>query len=272
MTATFRLERPTAREAPVVVEVPHAGLEVPASVRASLRVSDEAICRDADAWVDELWLDAPSWGATLLVANVSRYVVDLNRDADDIDARAVRGAPRADGSPRGVIWREAGDGQPALAAPLEWEQYQDRVDRYWRPYHDTLTAALESLHRRHGRVLLLSGHSMPSMGRAAPGEPARRRADVVPGTRGRSTAEVGVIDEVARHFSAAGLSVRHDDPYRGGATTARWGRPAAGYHAVQIELSRALYMDESTLRRRPQAMKWVRGVVSALVERVCAGA
>jgi N-formylglutamate amidohydrolase len=93
---------------------------------------------------------------------------------------------------------------------------------------------------------------------------------VVPGTRGKTTAARAVIDAVEQHFRAAGLSVRHDDPYRGGATTARWGRPHEGFHAVQVELNRALYMDEDDGDPRPERFDWLADVCAGLVDRLAA--
>jgi N-formylglutamate amidohydrolase len=83
---------------------------------------------------------------------------------------------------------------------------------------------------------------MPSAGKGAQG----RRADIVPGSRGRTTAAEAVIDLVERTFVTAGLSVKHDDPYRGGWATQRYGHPERGVHAIQIEINRALYADETT--------------------------
>ncbi len=102
------------------------------------------------------------------------------------------------------------------------------------------------MRKEHGHVVIVAAHSMPSTGRRVFGGRHVRRADVVPGTRGRSTADGRIIDLIDRHFRDAGLSVKHDDPYRGGWTTSSYGAPRRGQHAVQIELNRALYVDERT--------------------------
>ena len=265
----FRLERPAGRDAPVLVEVPHAGMGVPQDARASLMIDAATLRRDADSYVDELYRDAPSRGVGLLVAELSRYVVDLNREETDVDEWSVReGVSRREQFPRGVIWRETGDGRTALRAALSHAEYESRLERYYRPYHASLARELRTLHARHGRVLLVSAHSMPGHGHATHGKHRVRRADVVPGTRGRTTAASAIVDVVESYFRSAGLSVRHDDPYRGGATTARWGRPAEGFHALQIELNRALYMDERTCEPRPDGVEWLAVVCAGLVERL----
>ena len=114
--------------------------------------------------------------------------------------------------------------------------------------------------------MLLAAHSMPSVSRSALG--AAARADVVPGTRGRSSASAEVIDLVDQHFRDAGLSVRHDDPYRGGWTTTNYGRPKEGWHAVQVELNRALYVDEATSRPKDGDFEALQEVVSGLVAKL----
>jgi N-formylglutamate amidohydrolase len=95
-----------------------------------------------------------------------------------------------------------------------------------------------------------------------------RRADVVPGTLGRTSADARVIELVDQHFRAAGLSVRHDEPYRGGFTTAHYGRPLAGIHAIQVELNRALYMDEATCLPKPGDFERLQALLQRLVARL----
>lgn len=254
---------------PVVVEVPHAGVTVPPEVSVVTRADLATVARDADPYVDELYRGALAVGATVVAAELSRYVVDLNRDETDVDALSVEGvAPRSGSYPRGVIWRETADGRPSLRRRLTRAEYEDRLARYYRPYHRALTAELDGLRAQYGYVVLLAAHSMPSVGRDTPGAARVRRADVVPGTRGRTTAAGRLIDAVDVHFRAAGLSVRHDEPYRGGATTARWGRPREGFHAIQVELNRALYMDEATGERKTDGFRWLATLCGGMVERL----
>lgn len=259
------------RPAPLVVEIPHAGTVIPADVSDSLLATRHDVERDADPYVDELFDDAPTVGAVLLAARCSRYVIDLNRFEEDVDRAAVPDAPGGrNGFPRGIVWSETSDGRRALRAPLTLAEFTQRLDRYYRPYHRALATEIAALHERFGYVIVVSAHSMPSSSRTLLNDRPLRRADIVPGSRGRTTASASVIDTVDAHFRAAGLSVRHDDPYRGGATTIRWGRPEDGIHAIQIELNRALYMDETTLQRREQQMHWLRGLCTDLLRRLVA--
>jgi N-formylglutamate amidohydrolase len=159
-------------------------------------------------------------------------------------------------------------GAPALARPLTGVELAERLARFHAPYHDVLGQELGRLVQRFGFTVLVAAHSMPSVGRAGHGDTGVRRADIVPGTRGRSTADGRVIDLVDAHFRAAGLSVRHDDPYRGGYTTSHYGRPSAGVHAIQIEINRALYVNEATGEPRDGDFERLQTLITDLVERL----
>ena len=261
----FALSVPERGRTPVIVEVPHAGTEIPDSLRDEILAQPDALLRDADLFVDRLYQGAPRLGATLLAARTSRYVVDLNRSADDIDLDAGHEflAP-ARPQPRGVVWRVTADGRPLLKHPLDRPALEQRLRDYHAPYHTSLAQQLLRTRNEFGFALLLAAHSMPSAVRRA-GRDVERRADIVPGSLGRSSAHPAVIDLVDRHFRAAGLSVRHDEPYRGGYTTAHYGRPQHGQHAVQIELNRALYMDEATCRQKPGDFERLQQVLETLV-------
>jgi N-formylglutamate amidohydrolase len=258
---------PEGAETPLVVEIPHAGLDVPAHFLPDLLASARAIGRDADLYVDELYGAAHREGASVLIAQTSRYVVDLNRAEDDIDAHSVAGGPDVH-APRGVVWRNTGEGDRALAAPLRREAFEERLREIYRPYHARLASLIEQKKERFGCAVVLAAHSMPSLGRGSHVDRGSLRADVVPGTLGRSSADARFIDLVDAHAREAGFSVAHDDPYKGGFTTRHYGRPAVGVHVVQVELARRLYMDEVTFRRRSgrfdAVQAWCRDLVAKL--------
>jgi N-formylglutamate deformylase len=242
----FAVHEPKGPEIPVVVEIPHAGVFVDAESLASLAAPGRAIGQDADLYVDELYAGAADLGATVLAALVSRYVCDLNRAETDVDGLAVQGAP-ARSAPHGLIWRSTTENLPALTAPLDAKELTRRLDLVYRPYHRTLTALLEAKRAKFGYAILVCAHSMPSSGRPGHTDAGRERADVVPGSRGRTSAAPDVIEAPERLAQSIGWTVAHDDPYRGGFSTAQYGRPDLKVHAVQVELARRLYMDEQAL-------------------------
>ena len=263
------ITHPEFAPTPVLVEVPHSGLQVPADVEPQIDATPTAVLRDADMYVDQLYERAPQNGATLLVSRVSRYVVDLNRGPEEVDSAAVPRHPHARHIPaRGVVWRARTDGTPLLRSPLTTQQFARRIQLYYEPYHQTLREVATELRSRHGHVVILAAHSMPSTGRRVFGGRVVRRADVVPGTCGRSTADGRIIDLIDAHFRQAGLSVKHDDPYRGGWTTTRYGAPKRGQHAVQIELNRALYVDERTNEIKKHDFTRLQSVLDALVHKL----
>ncbi len=267
--SVFDLIVPREAQRPLLVEVPHAGLALPTELEGEIVASVDAMRRDADIYVDKLYAGAPELGATLLVAKLSRYVVDLNRAQNDVDAATVSDHPQPGSlQPRGVVWRATTDGHPILRQPLSYARLNARLKAYYMPYHEALAQTLSAMRAREGYAILLAAHSMPSSGRALHKDRGARRADVVPGTRGRTSASKRVIDLVDAHFREAGLSVRHDDPYQGGHTTAFYGRPRDGFHAIQIELNRALYVDEASCEPKPAEQKALVAVLDELVRKL----
>ncbi len=268
--APVDIREPVAPTTPLIVEVPHAGTFVDDTTRATLAVDDKAIARDADLYVDELYALVPTVGGTLVTTPFSRYVIDLNRGENDLDDATVEGAPHEPRATRGLVWRLTSDNRRAITKPLTRAEVNRRLDLVYRPYHAALTRLIDERRRAFGFAVVLAGHSMPGTGRAGHGDPARVRADVVPGTRGRTSAADAFIDAVDSTARAAGLSVEHDTPYRGGFTTTHYGRPAANVHVVQVELARRLYMNEGTLVRSPDRFEVLRGFCTDLARRLAA--
>ncbi len=266
--APFVVRAPSgAPETAVVVEIPHAGLFVDAPTMAFTVAPARSVGRDADLYVDEVFSAAHTLGATVLVAQWSRYVVDLNRAATDYDGLSVEGGG-AENRPRGLVWRLSTEGDPVLARRLSRPELERRMRTLYEPYHQRLAELLADKRARFGHAILLCAHSMPSTGRRGHVDVGRGRADVVPGTRGRTTAGSAVIDVVDRAARDAGMTVTHDDPYQGGFSTGYYGKPDAGVHAVQIELARRLYMDEDALTLAPDGLARTRALAASVVERL----
>jgi N-formylglutamate amidohydrolase len=261
---------PRGPETPIIVEIPHAGLESAPPFLEPIAAPARSIARDADLYVDALYADAPDEGATMLVARTSRYVIDVNRGETDIDAEVVEGGRADVRLHHGLVWRTTSDGEPALSRRLSMRELEERLDQVWRPYHRELAAIVDQKRARFGIAVVLAAHSMPSIDRGPRRdavESVRSRADVVPGTRGRRSAAARFIDGVEEHAVAQGWTVRHDEPYAGGFTTQHYGRPSESIHAVQVELSRRLYLAEMTLRPLPtfaMVRTWCRSLVARL--------
>ncbi|MBW2456504.1 MAG: N-formylglutamate amidohydrolase [Deltaproteobacteria bacterium] len=247
VTPSFEIVRPPSGDSPIVVEVPHAGMGLDA--------------QSAD-WI------SPRLGATLIVAQVSRMVVDLNRAADDYDGVTVRGGPERN-QPRGVVWRLTSDGHAVQKDRLPQAELERRLDAYHRPYHEAVRHELDAKRDRFGFAVMLCAHSMPTP-RALPrrGATPDPPTDLVPGTRGGSSAGYEWIELVDRCGRDQGYSVKHDDPYRGGFSTAHYGRPDEHFHVLQLEIARRLYMDEGTLAPDPTGFERVAALADLLVARL----
>lgn len=268
MDPSFAVHPPEGTETPVVVEVPHASTRVDPQTLGFLTAPARSIGQDADLYVDELYAAVPRLGATLVIAKMSRYVCDLNRAETELDGLAVRGADSRN-APHGLIWRATTENQPALAGPLPRTELERRLSLLHRPYHQKLSELLADKRSKFGFAILLCAHSMPSLGRLGHSDSGRARADVVPGSRGRTSAASIVIDTVDAVSRAAGFTVSHDDPYRGGFSTTHYGRPGEGIHAIQVELSRRLYMDERTLVKNPSSFHEIADFCGSLTENLC---
>jgi N-formylglutamate deformylase len=207
-----------------------------------------------DTHVARLWSAAPAHGATLIEARFPRAYIDANRSLADIDADLLADAwPEPIAPSRktqqgiGLVWRLARGGTPMYARKLASAEVRTRVDRYWRPYHAELDAALDGRHRSFGGVWHINCHSMPAVGDALADDPGRTRADFVLGDRDGTTCDPAftrLVADTARDF---GYSVAINDPYKGVEIVRKHGRPAENRHSLQIELKRTLYMDERTL-------------------------
>jgi N-formylglutamate deformylase len=238
----FVLRTPAIPTTPVVVSVPHAGLATH-GYEATMSPGLDVRC-DADLHVDRLYrVGGPDAPEVNLAARLSRFVCDLNRDPDDVTRRAVPGHPApCNGDGSGFVWAVTTAGAPALARPLTLDEWRARTALH-AAYHDAVARALDRARARFGFAVLVDGHSMPSRGRSSR---AAGRADVVPGDRDGTSCAPGLSRLVREHFASRGYSVAFNDPYRGGYITAHHGRPAAHKHAIQLEVRRDLYMDEST--------------------------
>lgn len=249
----FHLTSPVQRLSSVLFASPHSGRTYsPGFLRQS--VLDEVSIRSSeDAFVDRLFDAAPDFGAPLLAASVPRAFVDLNRSPDELDPALIEGAYRRGQNPRvasglGVIPRVVANGRAIYAGKLHMDEAQGRIDRYWRPYHAMLQNLLDDAHQRFGQAILVDCHSMPHEAMDGVARSQGRCPEIVLGDRFGAAAAGEVVDRIESAFSAAGLVVTRNAPFAGAYVTQAYGRPSRNQHAVQIEIDRAIYMDEKQIR------------------------
>lgn len=238
---------------PLVFASPHSGRHYPESLcrMSHLRLMDLRRCEDS--YVDELVTSVTQLGTPLLAATYGRAYVDLNRDATELDPLLLTPEPEIIPAMRtervcaglGVIPRIVSANMPIYRAPLPLAEAEKRLTRAYYPYHRTLKKALKARRAANGWAGLVDCHSMPSTMHHQGTTPA----DIVLGDRyGKSCAPI-FMDILEQAFRAHGLKVVRNAPYAGGYCTSRYGRPHEGVHALQVEICRALYMDEARLIR-----------------------
>jgi len=254
----FTIHRPSSGSA-LLYDSPHSGRFYPPDFESN--ASRLELRRGEDAYVDELLSGAPALGAKLLVANYPRCYSDLNRDERDIDVallaepwpepiaptdKTVRGL--------GLIRRYVTPGVEAQAHPLSVRELRARIESVYRPYHDALRRLVEETLSAHGVVWHLNWHSMKSLGNTmTPDGPRARRADFIVSDVNGKSASKDVTDLVIHTVRSMGYTAAVNDPYRGGTIVQRIGSPERGVHSIQVEINRALYLDEVLVEKSESA-------------------
>jgi N-formylglutamate amidohydrolase len=241
MSAVFDF---AAGSSPLLISIPHDGRELAPGMAARMSGPGRAL-PDTDWHVRRLYGFAAQLGAGILAANYSRYVVDLNRPADDSALYAGQVST-------GLCPLTTFDGAPIYAAGNEPDgaERRARIEAYWRPYHDKLQAELDRLRRRHGYVLLWDAHSIRA---AVPRLFEGTLPDLNVGTNDGRSCAAEIAAAVSDAADASGFESVTNGRFRGGFITRHYGTPASGVHAIQLELAQRAYMDEDSLVFLPPA-------------------
>jgi len=251
----YLLTRPVRQTSPLIFASPHSGRFYPPDFVAAARLDPVALRKSEDGFVDELFAAAPEHGAPLLAATFPRVFCDVNREPWELDPGMFEGplpawvntaSPRV-GAGLGTIARVVATGETVYRRKLRFEEAEDRIRRYWQPYHAALAALIAETRDEFGTCLLIDCHSMPTHPAQAGNPP-----DFVLGDA-HGTACAPRATRLAEELLAGlGYRVRRNDPYAGGYVTRHYGRPREGVHALQVEVSRPLYMDEARIERLPR--------------------
>jgi N-formylglutamate amidohydrolase len=255
-TAGFDLHAPASRSLPLVLSSPHSGSEYPADLLAVSRLDPLALRQSEDSFVDELFAAAPRLGAPLLSARFPRAYVDVNREAYELDPAMFSDAlPNFvnSGSLRvrmglGTIARIVANGEEIYAEKLRFAEARRRIECHYHPYHQALRRLVGETEGVFGGYLLIDCHSMPSSAGAMCGKAG---AEIVLGDYHGVSCAPQIVEAAGNFLVQRGFAVAINTPYAGGFTTAFYGCPTAHRHALQIEINRALYMDERHYRRKP---------------------
>jgi len=272
--AAFDLYLPTTLTTSVVFASPHSGRDYPDGFLRRSILDRRMIRSSEDAFVDTLFSSAPQFGAPLLAARVPRAYVDLNRAADELDPAVIENIRRPAHNPRvasglGVIPRVVANGRPIYRGKLSLEEARLRLETHWHPYHGALQDLLTDARQRFGEAVLIDCHSMPHEAVDCVVRTGTKRPDVVLGDRFGASASVEIVERVEAILTDAGLRVVRNTPFAGAFVTQNYGRPSRGQHAVQIEIDRALYMDEKRIEPRADFAAFqslIAGVVAQITD------
>jgi len=245
----FKIHRPAEQRVPFVFASPHSGRLYPASFVAQSALDPLSLRRSEDAYADVLFEGVVAAGAPLIAARFPRAFVDANRAPGELDPamfhsptqiRAEPSNPRVQAG-LGVIPRIVRDGAEIYRAKLDPLEASRRLELLHRPYHQALAALVEETRARFGVAIVIDCHTMPS---------AAAVPDIVVGDRHGFSAAPSLVEHAEHAFAAAGFSSVRNSPYAGGYTTHLYARRHEAIHALQIEVSRALYLDEERIERR----------------------
>ena len=265
---------PARQTVPVVVASPHSGSLYPAEFLDQAAVPLTALRRAEDAFVDELFSAAPALGMPFLAARFPRSYVDANREPYELDPGMFEGPlprPLNHRTTRvaaglGMIPRVAASGEAIYRGRVPAEMIEQRLEMCWRPYHTTLSLLVEHTYSAFGGALLIDAHSMPSSASNIGARDRDFRVDIVLGDNHGESCAPEMVACAERWLRSRGLRVQRNQPYAGGFTTQRYGRPLLARHALQIEINRALYMDEARHEKLPTAGVFARLMSGFLAE------
>lgn len=247
----FEVLAPADQRLPFVFNSPHSGREYPATFLEASRLDEVSIRRSEDAYVDQLFASVVPLGAPLLKAHFPRAYLDVNREPYELDPRMFNGRLPSYANVRsirvagglGTVARIVSESQEIYKHRLPVSEALTRIEDIYKPYHSMLRRLLAQTHVTFGHAILIDCHSMPSTVKC---QTTEVRPDFILGDRYSTSCAVELTDYAAELLKSMGYAVSRNKPYAGGFITEHYGRPSNGLHALQIEINRGLYMDEST--------------------------
>jgi N-formylglutamate amidohydrolase len=249
-TDNFDVALPEVRDTSVIFSSPHSGRRYTQAFLAQTQLDSQSIRSSEDAFVDLLVAAATKFGAPLITALAPRAFLDLNRAIDELDPAVIDGVSRGMHNPRvssglGVIPRVVANGRAIYHGKVSLAEAQARITRFWHPYHAALRGLIAQSQESFGEAILIDCHSMPHEAIEAHARPGQPKPEVVLGDRFGAAAGGEVMDRVEAAFIGAGLRVVRNAPFAGAYITQAYGRPQQSQHVVQIEVDRALYLNEA---------------------------
>ncbi len=253
----FEAIEPAECRGPLLFNSPHSGRIYPRAFLLASRLDLTTLRRSEDSFVGELFAGVVARGHPMVRAHFPRCYVDVNREPYELDPRMFDGRLPSFANTRsmrvagglGTVARVVGDAQEIYDQRISVAEALRRIDGLYKPYHRTLRRLFMRLHRDFGAAILIDCHSMPSSTGGSRDE--RPRADLVLGDRYGTSCVPAVAEVIEETMRGFGYSVSRNKPYAGGFITEHYGNPSSGLHAIQLEINRALYMDEKRYEPSP---------------------
>jgi len=254
------------------VSVPHSGEQVPDETPWLHGLPEPTLMRDVDRYVDLLYRPGvEAVQAPFVVTQWHRYVVDLNRLPEDVDEESVIGSKIPKGTHRrGIHWTVTTIGEQLMPEPITKQAHDQLVEKYFLPFHEQIEATYKSFKDSGAnKVYHLDAHSMPTFGTEAHRDPGKERPEIVVSDVKGTSCEVWYRDLVVESYKQAGFKVAVNWPYLGGRVTQTYGHPDRGQHAVQVEMKRALYMDETNKQLKTKNLTKIQSQVKQALQSIC---
>jgi N-formylglutamate deformylase len=236
---SFKLIRPAATQVPILLSIPHCGTRFPEEIKRQYKSDLIAAPDDTDWFVHQLYDFAAAMGITTIHATYSRWVIDLNRDPVSkplyTDGRIITAlCPTTTFKGESLYNDERNE--------VDAAEVKRRVEIYYKPYHEQIEKKLFELRNTFGKVLLWECHSIRQF---VPTVFPEKFSDLILGTNDERSADPRMINAVLAELKSSKFSVNHNFPFKGGYITRHFGRPSEGQHAMQLEMSKVNYMDDS---------------------------
>jgi N-formylglutamate amidohydrolase len=261
-------------ELPLFISCPHSGEQIPLEANWLKDLDPITLLRDIDRFVDAFYRPlARKNGIPFIYTPWTRYAVDLNRLVIDVDADSVHNSQNPAGSyTTGFLWVKTSRGETLMDQPISKELHEILVQTYYEPFHKAIQAHYEHFKLQgHKRVFHIDVHSMPSQGTHIHRDPGEKRAEIVISDQDGKSCDPKFKDLVVSSYEQAGFQVKTNWPYKGGRITQTYGNPFKGRHTIQVEMNRAIYMDEETKELRHDTFKELSSKIERALDLIMEG-
>jgi N-formylglutamate amidohydrolase len=262
MSLPYKIINSKGKKVPILLSVPHVGMDFPASVKDHFKAALIKNPDDTDFFVEKLYDFAPEMGITMIHATYSRWLIDLNRSPENkalySDGRIITNLTPTTNFLGEAIYKNA-DYEPDSA------EVEKRKELYFYPYYQKITSLLADLKSEFGQVLLWDAHSIR---RSVPSIQKAPFPDLILGNNDEQSAAKALIEISLNGLKESGFEVTHNQPFKGGNITRHFGKPATNIHALQLEMTKDLYMDDTELEYHPQRAAKIRKMLQAIFEKL----